>query len=72
MSAYQEQDPVSPIVVTAKAAAKCMCVSVRHLYSLTKAGKIRAVRIGRSVRYRMADIEHFLDAHSHDASTPAH
>jgi excisionase family DNA binding protein len=64
MSVYQEKEVIAPLVVTARVAASVMCVSVRHLYALTKAGKIRAVRIGRIVRYRMDDIERFLDEHS--------
>ncbi len=71
MSVYKEVETVAPLVVNAQAAANAMCMSVRHLYTLTKAGKIRAVRIGRCVRYRIADIERFLDAHSQDSRATA-
>ncbi|MCA9082183.1 MAG: helix-turn-helix domain-containing protein [Planctomycetaceae bacterium] len=42
-------------------AAKALAISERTLFTLTKEGKIPVVHIGRSVRYRLSEIEAMLD-----------
>ncbi|HWB14490.1 MAG TPA: helix-turn-helix domain-containing protein [Pirellulales bacterium] len=43
-------------------AAAALAVSPRCLWGLTKAGEIPAVRIGRAVRYDVADLRAWIEA----------
>jgi len=54
-----------PLAVGAKEAARMLGVSPRTLWTLTNAGEIPVARIGtngRSLRYRVVDLEAFLEA----------
>jgi excisionase family DNA binding protein len=46
-------------------AAAWLKISERSLWSLTQRGELPAVRIGRSVRYDMANLVAFVEAHKH-------
>lgn len=46
---------------TCKEAARYLAVSPRTLWGLTDNGKIRCVRIGRSVRYDIHDLDEYVD-----------
>lgn len=50
------------ILLSRKDAAKALAISQRHLDSLIYAGALKVIRLGRSVRIRVADIEAFLAA----------
>jgi excisionase family DNA binding protein len=50
-----------PLLVDAKQAARLLCVSPRKLWSLTAGAEIRAVRIGRLVRYDPRDLAAFIE-----------
>jgi excisionase family DNA binding protein len=56
-----------PLLVSARKAAKLLCISVRYLYTLTKQRQIKVVSVGRKRLYRLADIQRFIDERS-DAS----
>ena len=43
-------------------AAEWLKISERSLWSLTQRGELAAVRIGRSVRYDLADLIAFVEA----------
>jgi excisionase family DNA binding protein len=43
-------------LLTTKAAASWLSCSERTLFTLTKSGALPCVRIGRAVRYNLADI----------------
>lgn len=45
-------------------AAKTLSISERKLWDLTQQHKIRCVRIGRSVRYSICDLEAFIESQS--------
>jgi excisionase family DNA binding protein len=47
---------------TSREAAQTLCISARTLWGLTRDGKIRCIRIGRSVRYDPADIRAWIEA----------
>lgn len=47
-------------LLSAKETAAMLGVSQRTLYNLTRAGKLPAVRIGRRVLYRPADVEAYI------------
>ncbi len=42
-------------------AAALLTISPRTLWTLTSEGKIPAVRLGRSVRYDVRDLEHAIE-----------
>lgn len=43
-------------------AAQTLSISPRTLWSLTKAGEIPCLKIGRSVRYDPVDLRNWIDA----------
>lgn len=49
-----------PLLMTTREAARALAVSARTLWTLTKAGALPAVRIGRSVRYAVDDVQAFI------------
>jgi excisionase family DNA binding protein len=51
-------------VLLTKEAAAFLAISLPTLYRITKAGELAHVRIGRSVRYRLEDLEQFLNDRS--------
>lgn len=72
MSVYRdrEEDLVEPLLITAKKAAKLLCISVRYLYTLTQERQISVVPVGRKRLYRLADIHRFIDERT-EGATPA-
>lgn len=57
MSAQHER-----LLVTAKEAAVLLAISERTLWQLTSDGDVPAIRLGRSVRYDLADLRAFIAA----------
>jgi excisionase family DNA binding protein len=53
----------APLLVDARAAASMLALSPRTLWTLTKRGDIAAVKIGRAVRYSLADLAAFIERH---------
>lgn len=49
-------------LLTANDAAAYLTISPRTLWSLTKNGQIHCIRIGRSVRYAIDDLDEFISA----------
>ena len=47
---------------TSREAAQALSISERTLWSLTHDGKIPCVRIGRAVRYDLADIRSWIES----------
>ena len=48
-------------LLSARDAARAICVSERTLFSLTKSGQVASVRIGRAVRYDPSDLRAFVE-----------
>ena len=48
------------LLLTAKEAAAALAISERWLWGLTKDGRIKALRVNRSVRYRVEDLREFI------------
>ncbi len=69
MSIYRDRDDdcVEPFLITARKAAKLLCISERFLYTLSKEKQIRVVQVGRKRLYRLADIHRFIDDRSEGA-----
>jgi len=49
------------LLLTAKQAAAALAISPRKLWSLTNAGEVKAVKIGRVVRYRPEHLREYID-----------
>ena len=49
------------LLLTPKEAAATLGISPRKLWALTASGDVPCVRIGRSVRYDVADLADFID-----------
>ncbi len=52
--------PTIPTLLTAKQAAKCLAISLRKLWGLTNSKELLSVRVGRCVRYDLADLREFI------------
>lgn len=48
------------LLLTGREAAKALSICERTLYTLTKSGEIPAVRIGRCVRYSVAELQEWV------------
>lgn len=53
--------PADSLLLSARDAAKQLAISEKTLWSLSKAGRLPVVRIGRNVRYARADLLAFID-----------
>lgn len=56
----------SPLLLTPRDAARALAVCEKTLWSLSKRGELRPVRIGRAVRYDVADLRRFIDRRKGD------
>lgn len=54
----------TPALLNRRDAAKYLAISERTLFTLTATNAVAAVRIGRSVRYAVAELEAFVKARS--------
>jgi excisionase family DNA binding protein len=45
---------------TVREAATYLCISQRHLWTITDSGELPCIRLGRSVRYAVDDIEAYV------------
>ena len=50
-----------PMLWTVRQTAAALAVCPKTLYTLTRAGQLRAVRVGRAVRYDVADVRRFIE-----------
>ena len=55
-----EVDVSPPVLLAPRDAARTLAISERTLWTLTHRGDISAVRIGRAVRYDLADLRQFV------------
>lgn len=58
---------IAPLSLRPRDAAQMLSVSPRTLYNWTRAGLIPYVKIGRTVLYRVADLEDWLSRQSRRA-----
>ena len=55
--------PTNPaLLLTPVQAAEALAISQRTLFARTKSGEIAHIKIGRSVRYAVRDLEKFIEA----------
>ena len=59
----EPQSSPAALLLTPRATAQALAISERTLFTLTRAGRIRAVRIGkRGIRYDRADLTAFISS----------
>lgn len=58
----------SRLLLTPREAAAALAISERHLVNLTKSGEVPCVRLGRSVRYRPADLQRAIEQPNTESS----
>ena len=46
-----------PVLVNPREAARLLSISTRKLWSLTKSGEVRSMKVGRVVRYRVDELD---------------
>jgi excisionase family DNA binding protein len=51
----------APLLLTAVQAARLLSISPRSLWSLTAKKEIRCLHVGRLVRYRLSDLQRWID-----------
>lgn len=59
------------LLLTAKATARALAISERKLWGMTASGEIPHVRISRSVRYTVADLQRWIEAHTFGGNSHA-
>jgi predicted DNA-binding transcriptional regulator AlpA len=68
MTSGTSSSEIRETLVDNRAAAAALCISVRKLWQLTQDKQLRCVRIGRAVRYDLADIRRFIEASKTESS----
>lgn len=66
------RSPASPLerhglptaVLDAREAAAYLAVSLGTLYALVRAGELPHTRVGRNLRFRLVDLDAYLEAHT--------
>ena len=56
-------DPIAPLLLSERQAAKALGVCVRTLYGLRSKNDLPHVKIGARVMYSPADLQAWIDAH---------
>jgi excisionase family DNA binding protein len=62
MAASLMNQAADPLLIDVREVARLTALSPRTIWQLTNDGKLRAVRIGRSVRYDPADLRLWIDS----------
>jgi len=58
----KQQNATNILLVTEREAARMLAVSPRTLFALRQSGELKAVRIGRTVRYSAESLRAFIAA----------
>ena len=56
--------PVSATLLTVAEAAKRLSIPRASMYEKVRRGEVQAVKLGRSIRFRLEDLEGYIDARS--------
>jgi excisionase family DNA binding protein len=60
VSISRKEKTVSDVLLTAKELAKYLDLSLAQIYTLNSKGKLPSVKIGRSVRYPLKELEAWI------------
>ena len=52
----------SPLLVDSKTAARLLAISLRSIWTLQKSGELPVVRLRRSIRFDVKDLEAWIEA----------
>lgn len=52
---------IEPLLLKPAEAAECLTISPRKLWSMTNAGEIPCIRMGKAVRYDLADLRDWIE-----------
>ena len=58
----------SNLLLTASQAADSLAISPRKLWGMTTSGEIPHIRLGRCVRYPVADLQRWIDRQKQEAN----
>ncbi len=60
------RQPVDPTLLTPVQVAGMLQVKIPRIYELVRARRMRAIRVGRQLRFRLPDLEAFLERSTTD------
>jgi len=63
MATRYEPPPTAPLLYSVNDLAHALRVSRALVYRLVRAGELTPVRVGDRLRFRLADVEAYLDRH---------
>jgi len=55
------------LLMTTREAATALAVCEKTIWAATKCGDLKCVRLGRAVRYRLQDLEDWIEQHAVNA-----
>jgi len=67
MNGERQTTIIERLLLTSKETAKALGICERSLYALTKAGELRAVKIGRAVRFSVDDLKAWIKKSSENS-----
>ena len=53
-----------PVALDVREVAACFNVGVDHIYRLVRRGDLPHTRVGRALRFRLVDVEAYLEQHT--------
>jgi len=63
-----ETQKIEPLLLTPKETAKILNICERTLFALTQRGELPSIRIGRAVRFPMAELQKWIEKKSFENS----
>jgi excisionase family DNA binding protein len=61
MFAHQKPKDMDPLLLSPRQASRALAISERTLFTLTKAGKVPHIRIGKLVRYSVDSLRKYIE-----------
>ncbi len=61
MFAHQKAKDIDPLLLSPRQASRALAISERTLFTLTKAGKVPHIRIGKLVRYSVDSLKKYIE-----------
>lgn len=66
MFAHQKPKDIDPLLLSPRQASRALAISERTLFTLTKAGTVPHMRIGKLVRYSVAGLRKYIEQASEE------
>ncbi len=61
MFAHQKPKDIDPLLLSPRQASRALAISERTLFTLTKAGTVAHIRIGKLVRYSVDGLRKYIE-----------